>query len=117
MLNNMIMNEILYKYIFAAVFIVIRAFLLSIAVRNYNESRGVKEKNSLFGFIFVFGLIAVIIYLIKSKKDSNNCEVDNNSSGNKIKFIFIIVFYIILFIAYEIILANFDQILSILNII
>lgn len=110
-------NGLLYKYIFIAVFVIIRAVLLCLAVKYYNESRGVKEKKSLYDFIFFFGLIAVIIYLIKSKNKSNNCEVNNSSSKNRNKFIFLIVLYIIFFIVYEIVLANFDKILSLLNII
>lgn len=68
MFDDVFINSILYRYIFATVFTIIRALLLSVAVRYYNEYRGIKEKNSLYAFLFLFGLVAVIVYLLKSKK-------------------------------------------------
>lgn len=116
MFDDVLFNTIMYRYIFAAVFTIIRAFLLSIAVRYYNKYRGIKEKNSLYAFIFLFGLVAVIIYLIKSKNDMQNIENTYNSAKGKTIFIMLIIVYIALFVVYEIALYNFNDILTFLNI-
>lgn len=116
MFDDILINSIMYKYIFAAVFAIIRAFLLSIAVKYYNEYRGVKEKNSLYAFIFLFGLVAVIVYLIKTKNDVRRVENTYNSSKGKTMFIILLIIYIALLVVYEIALQNFNEILNFLNI-
>lgn len=116
MFDDVLLNTIMYKYIFAAVFAIARALLLSIAVRYYNEYRGIKEKNSLYAFIFLFGLVAVIIYLIKSKNDMQNMENTYNSAKGKTMFIILIIVYIALLVVYEIALYNFNDILTFFNV-
>lgn len=116
MFDDVLLNTIMYKYIFAAVFAIARALLLSIAVRYYNEYRGIKEKNSLYAFIFLFGLVAVIIYLIKSKNDMQNMENTCNSAKGKTMFIILIIVYIALLVVYEIALYNFNDILTFFNV-
>lgn len=116
MFDDVFINSILYRYIFAAVFTIIRALLLSVAVRYYNEYRGIKEKNSLYAFIFLFGLVAVIVYLLKSKNDAQNMDNTYNSAKGKTMFIILLIVYIALFVAYEIVLHNFNEILTFLNI-
>ncbi|MCD7871796.1 MAG: hypothetical protein LUG21_00465 [Clostridiales bacterium] len=114
-MNNYDIN-LLYRYIFVAVFVIVRAIILSIAVRHYNESIARKEKKSLYGFIFVFGLIAVIIYLIKSNKQAQSTDSPKNFKKNKTIFWVLIVVYVILFVIYEVVLMHFSQIISYLNI-
>ena len=116
MLNNSDINLLLYRYIFVAAFVIVRAIILSIAVRYYNESRAMKEKNSLFGFIFVFGLIAVIIYLIKSNRQTQSTDIPKDSKKNKTIFWILMAVYIILFVIYEVVLMHFSEIIAYLNI-
>lgn len=116
MFDDVFINSILYRYIFAAVFAIIRALLLSVAVKYYNEYRGIKEKNSLYAFIFLFGLVAVIVYLIKSKNDVQNMDNTYNSAKDKTMFIILLIVYIALFVVYEIVLHNFNEILTFFNI-
>lgn len=116
MLNNSDINLLLYRYIFVTAFVIVRAIILSIAVCHYNESRAMKEKNSLFGFIFVFGLIAVIIYLIKSNKQAPSTDIPKDFKKNKTIFWVLMVVYVILFVIYEVALMHFSQIISYLNI-
>lgn len=93
----------LIKYIVLVAFILIKEGLLVSGVYYYNKCCGVKEKRSFYEWIFFFGIFAIIFNHKKFKENSRYFGKANNAKKYKTLLILIIVLYIALFIAYQII--------------
>ncbi|MDE5963924.1 MAG: hypothetical protein K2G65_00815 [Eubacterium sp.] len=70
------------------------SIISTLAVYYYNKSRGVKEKSATYSLIFLFGMLGVIVYYFKTKKENADIHDVNESKSKKCKIISIILIVI-----------------------
>lgn len=91
------------RYIIWAVFLIASELILVGIMYCYNKIKGIKVKNSFYDYVFFFGIIAIIVNIGKLNKSADPMAVEPNTNKYKIRLIFLIILYILLFISEQII--------------
>ena len=93
----------LIRYIIWAVFLIASELILVGIMYSHNKIKGIKVKKSFYDYVFFFGIITIIISIKKLNKSADPSAVPQNVKKYKIRLIFLIILYIALFIAEQII--------------
>lgn len=103
MFDDPVIKLTLIRYIVLAILLIASELILVGIMYCHNKIKGITVKKSFYDYVFFFGLITIILSIKNLNKRADPAAVEPNANKYKIRLIFLIILYILLFISEQII--------------